>query len=205
MSTELPRERPVAAYVGRVDAQVQLGVRLDRMDLLQFFERVDHVPLDALHCGGGDVFARLDRIRIEDLGRRNPLREQQIELGNRGDFEPGALLEHDPDHTGIRIGLDCVVRSNAGYRRREATRFLADDAGIDQEERLVVASLTAARTFSKSRLDSGCESKRWVCSNACCRMDLMVFLATPARICIVGSPAQSYVTGISRAKKSCEP
>src|SRR2546428_4390299 len=38
-------------------------------------------------------------------------------------------------------------------------------------------------------------------------MDLMVFLATLARICIVWVSGTSlrYVTGMSRAKKSCEP
>src|SRR5882757_11507736 len=65
--------------------------------------------------------------------------EQEVQLGDGSDLEPDAFLEHELELAGIRVRLDRVVRFHARHRRREAPRLLADDGGIDQEKRLVVA------------------------------------------------------------------
>ena len=90
---ELPGERPVAADIRGIDAQVQPGIALDRVDLPQLLDRIDDEPFDPLRRRAGDEIPRLGRIRVEDVGRRHAERNEEVELGDGGDLEPGAFLK----------------------------------------------------------------------------------------------------------------
>ena len=56
---------------GSIDAQVELGVRLDLDDLAQLLEAVQHEPLHALVRRVPQVLARLHRIAVVDLRGRH--------------------------------------------------------------------------------------------------------------------------------------
>ncbi len=135
---ELARERPVAADVGRVDAQVELRVGLDRLDLADLLLRVDHVPLHALGRRVLEVGARLHGVGVEDLGHRHAQREEEVELGDGGDLEAGAFLDQDLEDARVGVRLDGEVRAHPRQRRAEAPRLGAHDVQVDEEDRLLV-------------------------------------------------------------------
>ena len=132
---ELARKGPVAADVRRGDAQVLLRIGLDLGHPAQLVQAVDHEPLHAFGRRIGDRVARFDRVRIEDLRGRHAQREQEVELGGRGDLEAAAFLQHDLEHTPVWVRLDGVVRAHAGHSRAEAPHLAADDGRVDDQER----------------------------------------------------------------------
>jgi hypothetical protein len=138
---ELARERPVAAHVGRLDADVQLRVGLDAVNLAQLLDAVERVPLDALRRRVAYRVAGLHRVAVADLGRRHLELEEDIELRDRGDLEARALVDQDLQHPRIRIGLDGIVRMNARHSRLEAASLGSDDVRVYQQEGLGIAAL----------------------------------------------------------------
>jgi hypothetical protein len=203
--SELAAERPVAADVGRIDAQVEFGVGLDRVHLPQLVGAVDHEPLDALRRGVDDVVARLQRIGVEHLGRGNAQLEQHVELRDRGDLEARALLDQRAQHARVGIGLHRVVRAHARHDRGKAPRLFAHDAGIDQEERLLVAVLDGLLDFIEVQARLGMRVED-VGSFVCLLSDRFDrFFGYAGTHLHRRDSLRTYVMGMSRAKKSCEP
>ena len=77
---KLARKRPVAAHIRRIDTQTDFCVRLHGDDLAQFLDAVDHEPVEAVRHRLRNMLAALDRVRIENLPRRNAEAEKQVDL-----------------------------------------------------------------------------------------------------------------------------
>ena len=135
---ELPRERPVAADVRGVDAHVHLGIGLDRLDLVDLLDAVDHEPFHALGRRIFEEGARLHRVGIEHLGRRDTQAHEDVELGDRGDLEAGALLDQHFEDARVGIGLDGEMGAHPRQRRAETARLSADDLEVDDQDGLAI-------------------------------------------------------------------
>jgi hypothetical protein len=99
------------------------------------------VPLDPARGGVLEVGARLHRIRVEDFRRRHAQPHEDVELGDGGDLEAGALLDQHLEHARIGIRLDGEVRPHARQRRAETPRLGAHDVEVHEEDRALVAVL----------------------------------------------------------------
>src|SRR5258708_5778122 len=143
---------------------------------------------------------------VENIGRRNPQLEQKVELGDRSDLESGAFLEHELEHAWIRVRLDRVVRPHARHRRREATSLLSDDGGIDQKERLVVAVFDCRPDFLEIQARLGGRVEEMGCFERLLSDGSDGFFSYACtHLHRLASLGRTYVTGMSSAKKSCEP
>ncbi len=141
LHAELAGKRPVAADIRGLDADVHLRVGLDAVDLAQLLHAVHGEPLDALCRGVTDGVGGLYRVAVADLGCRHRELQQDVQLGDRGDFKAHALLDQGLQHPRIGIGLDRVVRMDARHGRLEAARLGADDGRVEKQEGLGVALL----------------------------------------------------------------
>ena len=70
---------------------------------------------------------------------RHDITEQIAKAAAELKAESGALLDQYLEDTRVRIGFYRVMRMHARHGRNEAPRFFANDARIDQKERLGVA------------------------------------------------------------------
>ena len=132
MSSPSRQTSRVAAGVLRFDAQTEVRVVLHARHFPQFIDSLDDVPFHARTSGQGDVLARLDRVIEMDFVRRYAQREQGVELGNGGDLETDALIEHDPEDIGMRVRFDGVMQRHARHCSAETAHLAAYELRIEQ-------------------------------------------------------------------------
>ena len=117
---------------------VRLGAGRRGSHFVDLLDGVHHVPLHPLAGGVLEVGARLHGVGVEDLGHRDAQPQEQVELGDGGDLEAGALLDQHPQDPRVGVRLDREVRAHPRQRRAEAPRLGAHDAQVDEEDRLLV-------------------------------------------------------------------
>ena len=93
------------------DAEVQLGVGEQGLDLVQLVGIVKGHLLDTLFGGVANVRAGLARLRVNDASRVNAQVEHLIDLGLRGAIEAGAERGEQAEDLRVGVALDGYTSS----------------------------------------------------------------------------------------------
>lgn len=141
VSTKLLAQTAETLGVVRKDAEVELSVRENSLDLVQLVAVVKGHLLDILLGGVAQVALGLARLRIDDAGRVNTRLQDHLNLRLAGAIKASSKGGQELNDHRVRVALDSKVRNDTSQVLLPAEVLAVDVSKVRDEEGILVASL----------------------------------------------------------------
>jgi hypothetical protein len=141
VGAELLAQTAKTLGVVREDAEIELCVREEGLDLVQLVTVVEGHLLDVLPGSVTQVALGLTRLRIDDARRVDASTQDQLDLGLAGTIEPGSKGGQQADDHWVRVALDGEVRNDAAKVFLPTQVLAVDVSKVGNEEGVFVSSL----------------------------------------------------------------
>jgi hypothetical protein len=156
VGTELLAQTAETLGVVREDAEVELCVREDGLDLVQLVAVVEGHLLDILLCSVTQVALGLARLRVNDARRVNACTQDQFDLRLAGTVEARSEGSQQANDHWVRVALDSKVRDDAAQVFLPAQMLAVDVSKVGNEEGVFVSRLAVIGVNSLHMLLQRC-------------------------------------------------
>lgn len=141
VSTELLAQTAEALGVIREDAEVELCIREEGLDLVELITVVKSHLLDILLGSVAQVALGLARLSIDNTRRVNTLTQDKLNLRLAGTVEARSKSSQQANDHGIRVALDSKVRDDTAQVFLPAQVLAVDISKVGDEEGVFITSL----------------------------------------------------------------